>query len=169
MKPKTHVNTLNMTNSVKWNQFTEVGTHKKHNPDKVGYYVLYVWVCPIFKWVQIRWCKLCTFKDFINLSTLCLSTIIHFENCHFSSPCQHTHTHTVLSLGALSEPRRRCGPGCKPCHLKQRAGWRKMRGVKRRKQLVRSPEDINLRGETRWQERPSNKAWYYCCKGVCVC
>lgn len=44
-----------------------------------------------------------------------------------------------------------------------------MRGVKGRKQLVRSPEDINLRGETGWQERPSNKAWYYCCKGVCVC
>lgn len=77
----------------------------------------------------------------------------------------HTHPHTH----GWAETRRRCGPVSEPCHVKRRAGRRKMRGVKGRKQLVESPEDINLRGgETGWQERPSNKAWYYCCKGVCV-
>lgn len=80
----------------------------------------------------------------------------------------HRHTCTLLSREPLLKPQRRCGPVCKPCHVKQRAGRRKMRGVKGRKQLVRSPEDINLRGETGWQERPSNKVLYYCCKGVCV-
>lgn len=127
------------------------------------------------KWVQIRWCKPHKSKDYIYLSTLCLrslgyscmdrrSTIQLTWWTHIS-----TRTHTVLSRRPLLEPHRRRGPVCKPCHVKRRAGQRKMRGVKRRKQLVRSQEDINLRGETGWQERPSNKAWYYCRKGVCMC
>lgn len=138
----------------------------------------YLCLCLSFlKWVQTRWCKPHKFKDVINLSTLCLKTAIYFqllgqEICHSArsvNSYQRALTHTVLRRRPLLEPRRHWGPVCKPCHVKQGAGWRKMRGVRGRKQLVKSPEDINLRGETGWQERPPNKAWYYCCKWRCVC
>lgn len=39
------------------------------------------------------------------------------------------------------------GSGLKPCPVKWRLGQEKMKGVRGRKQLVRSPEDINLHGE----------------------
>lgn len=75
---------------------------------------------------------------------------------------------TVLSRKPFLEPRRHWNLVCNPCHVKQRAGRRKMRGVKGRKQLVRIPEDINLRG------RQDGRRGYLIKHGitaakVCVC